>query len=108
VEGVASAVCRRGGSYHGSYLSGWPFAVLLGATISKTLGDIALLSRSHPRGGFPRRFSELAVFAARFYIGVRCVDEPAAFVGVSGLSFTWRMNLPVPCNKRAGSGSAAP
>jgi len=32
----------------------------------------------------------------------------AAFVAVPGLSFTWRMNLPVPCNKRAGSGSAAP
>lgn len=32
----------------------------------------------------------------------------AAFVAVSGLSFTWRMNLPLPCNKRAGSGSAAP
>jgi hypothetical protein len=26
--------------------------------------------------GFPRRFSKLAVFDARFYIGVRCVDEP--------------------------------
>jgi len=30
----------------------------------------------------------------------------AAFVAVPGLSFTWRMNLPVPCNKRAGSGSS--
>src|SRR5213595_2689865 len=30
----------------------------------------------------------------------------AAFVAVPGLSFTWRMNLPVPCNKLAGSGSA--
>jgi hypothetical protein len=26
----------------------------------------------------------------------------AAFVAVRGLSFTLRMNLPVPCNKRAG------
>jgi hypothetical protein len=32
----------------------------------------------------------------------------AVFVAVPGLNFTWRMNLPVPCNKRAGSGSAAP
>ena len=32
----------------------------------------------------------------------------AAFVTVPGLSFTWRMNLPVPCSKRAGSGRAAP
>ena len=32
----------------------------------------------------------------------------AAFIDVSGLSFTWRMNLPLPCNKRVGSGSAAP
>jgi hypothetical protein len=31
---------------------------------------------SHPRGGFPGRFSELAVFDTRFYIGVRCFDEP--------------------------------
>ncbi len=30
----------------------------------------------------------------------------AVFVAVPGLSFTWRMNLPVPCNRRAGSGSA--
>jgi hypothetical protein len=30
----------------------------------------------------------------------------AAFVAVSGLNFTWRMNLPMPCNKRAGSGSS--
>src|ERR1039458_1192920 len=27
----------------------------------------------------------------------------AAFVAVPGLNFTWRMNLPVPCSKRAGS-----
>ena len=26
----------------------------------------------------------------------------------TGLNFTWRMNLPVPCNNRAGSGSSAP
>jgi hypothetical protein len=32
----------------------------------------------------------------------------AASVGVPGLSFTWRMNLPLPCSKRDGSGSAAP
>ncbi|SRR5260221_1893802 len=32
----------------------------------------------------------------------------AAFVAVPGLSFTWRMNLPVPCSKRPESGSAAP
>jgi hypothetical protein len=32
----------------------------------------------------------------------------AAFVAVPGLRFTWRTNLPVPCNKWAGSGSAAP
>jgi hypothetical protein len=31
----------------------------------------------------------------------------AAFVAAPGLSFTWHMNLPVPCNKRAGSGTAA-
>jgi hypothetical protein len=31
----------------------------------------------------------------------------AALVAVSGLSFTSRMNFPAPCNKRAGSGSAA-
>jgi hypothetical protein len=35
------------------------------------------------------------------------VLSDAARVAVPGLSFTWRMNLPVPCNKRAGSGSAA-
>ena len=28
----------------------------------------------------------------------------AAFVAVPSLSFTWPMNFPVPCNKRAGSG----
>jgi hypothetical protein len=32
----------------------------------------------------------------------------AVFVAVPGLSLTWRMNLPVPCNKRAGSGNDAP
>jgi hypothetical protein len=32
----------------------------------------------------------------------------AAFVAVPGFNFTWRMNLPLLCNKRAGSGSAAP
>jgi len=32
----------------------------------------------------------------------------AALEAVPGLSFTWRMNLPVPCNKRAGSDSDAP
>jgi hypothetical protein len=31
----------------------------------------------------------------------------AAFVAVPGLSFTWRMNLPVPCNKRVGSGGVS-
>jgi len=34
------------------------------------------------------------------------LDRAAAFVAVPGLSFTWRMNVPVPCNKRAGSGNA--
>jgi hypothetical protein len=32
----------------------------------------------------------------------------ATSVPVVGPSFTWRMDLPVPFNKRAGSGSAAP
>jgi|GEM_PF-2665241 len=32
----------------------------------------------------------------------------AALVAVPGLSFTWRMRLPVPCNKRAGSASVRP
>ena len=32
----------------------------------------------------------------------------AAFAGVPDFNFTWRMNLPDPCNKRAGPGSAAP
>ena len=32
----------------------------------------------------------------------------APFVAGPGLSFTWRMNLPVPSNKRDGSGSATP
>jgi len=51
------------------------------------------------------------VFDALLDIRVRRVDEPAerlAFVDVPGFSFTWRMNVPVPCNKRAGSGSDAP
>ena len=52
-----------------------------------------------------------AVFDASLDIRVGPLDEPvsaAASVAVPGLSFTWRMNLPVPCNKRAGSGSDAP
>ena len=36
------------------------------------------------------------------------VLSDAARVAVPGLSFTWRMNLPVTCNKRAGFSSAAP
>ena len=34
--------------------------------------------------------------------------KAAVFVGVAGLSFKWRMNLPVPRNKRAGSRSTVP
>jgi hypothetical protein len=48
-------------------------------------------------------FAKLSEYAASMSL-----VSAAAFVGVSGLSSTWRMNLPVPCNKRAGSGSAAP
>ena len=47
------------------------------ANNQQTLGDIALLTWPFTSTrGFPRRFSELAVFDARFYLGVRCVDEP--------------------------------
>ncbi len=66
---------------------------------------------AHIRDALPRRFSELAVFDARLYIEYAAsmsLLSAAAFVAVLGLNFTWRMNLPVPCNKRAGSGSAAP
>jgi hypothetical protein len=31
----------------------------------------------HIRDALPRRFSELAVFDARLYIRIRCIDEPA-------------------------------
>jgi hypothetical protein len=53
----------------------------------------------------------ITVFNARFNIQVRLsmsLLSASAFVADPGLSFTWRMNLPVPCNKRAGSGRAAP
>ena len=38
------------------------------------------------RVGLPRRFSELTVFYARLYIGVRRIDEPAQLCGVCGRS----------------------
>jgi hypothetical protein len=51
-------------------------------------------------------------FSARAFISEYAVSmsllRAAAFVAVAGLSFTWRMNFPVPCSKRAGSGNAAP
>ena len=51
-------------------------------------------------------------FSTRAFISEYAVSisllRAAASVAVPGLSFTWRMNLPVPCNKRAGSSSAAP
>ena len=40
------------------------------------------------------------------YAASMSLRSATAFVAVPGLSFTWRMNLPVPCNRRAGSGSA--
>jgi hypothetical protein len=50
-------------------------------------------------------------FSTRAFISEYAVSmsllSAAAFVTVPGLSFTWRLNLPVPCNKQAGSGSAA-
>lgn len=42
------------------------------------------------------------------YAASMSLCSAAVFVAVPGLSFTWRMNLPVPCNKPAGSGSEAP
>ena len=56
-------------------------------------------------------FCELTVFDARLlpeYAVSISLLSAAAFVAVPGVGFTWRMNLPVPCNKRAGSGNAAP
>jgi hypothetical protein len=47
--------------------------------------------------------SSISEYAAS--IRLRNASELA---GVAGFSFTWRMNLPVPCSKRAGSGSDAP
>src|SRR6266478_180028 len=52
------------------------------------------------------RFSTRAFISE--YAASMSLLSAAAFVAVPGLSFTWRMNLPVPCNKRPGSGSAAP
>ena len=54
--------------------SGRDESVTIGARTGHVERGAPLGGRSHPR--FPRRFSELAVFDARFYIGVRCVDEP--------------------------------
>jgi hypothetical protein len=66
----------------------------------------------HIHVGLLRRFSELAVFDARLYVRVRRVDQPAQACGVCvalpGLSFTWRMNLPVPCNVGFFHGAALP
>lgn len=36
------------------------------------------------------------------------LPSDAASVALPGLTFTWRMGLAVPCNKRPQSGSAAP
>lgn len=51
-------------------------------------------------------------FSTRVFISAYAASmslrSDAASVAVPGRSFTCRMNLPVPCNKRAGSGSAAP
>jgi hypothetical protein len=46
-------------------------------------------------------------FMSEYAVSMSLLSD-AASVAVPGLSFTWRMNLPVPCNKRVGSGSAAP
>jgi hypothetical protein len=58
----------------------------------------------HIRVGLPRQFSELSPFSTRAFISEYAASMSllgtAAFVAVPGLSFTWRMNLPVTCNKR--------
>jgi hypothetical protein len=65
---------------------------------------------AHIRDALPTRFSQLAVFEARLYIEYAASMSllgAAAFAAVPGLNFTRRMNLPAPCSKRAGFGSAA-
>jgi hypothetical protein len=44
---------------------------------ANTMRHIVTNLAIHIRIGLPRGFSELAVFDARFYIRVRCIDEPA-------------------------------
>jgi len=41
------------------------------------VGDLSLLSGGHIRGGFSRRFPELALFDAHLYIRVRRFDQLA-------------------------------
>jgi hypothetical protein len=76
---------------------------------ANTMRHIVTSLAVHIRVGLPGSFSELAVFDARLYILAASMSllSSAVFAVVPGLNFTWRMKLPVPCSKRAGSRSAA-
>lgn len=56
---------------------------------------------------FDQMPSSTRVFMSEYAASISPLSA-AAFMDVSGLNFTWRMNLPVPCNKRDGSGRVAP
>ena len=78
----------------------------------RTLADTSLLIWRFTSASANQGVSLSEPFSTRSFISEYAVSmsllSAAAFVAVPGLSFTWRMNLPLPCNKRAGSGSAAP
>ena len=54
----------------------FPLAVI-GQRLTNSVQHFLTNLAVHIRVRLPRRFSELAVFDARFYIRVRRIDEPA-------------------------------
>jgi len=93
---------------------GWmKFAALRAPAHIRDMGLLATarndIIRARPLDAFP---SAGQPFSTRTFISEYAVSisrlSAAVLAAVPGLSFTWRMNLPVPCNRRAGSGNAAP
>src|SRR5215510_8707522 len=63
------------------------------------LRSILELRRSVPKSSYP---CSTRVFMSRYAASISLLIA-SAFVAVPGLSFTWRMYLPVPSNKPVGS-----
>ena len=81
-------------------------------TVFRLLAGISFFNWiSHPtsstQSASPSQPFSTRALMSEYAVAISLLSD-ATSVPVAGPSFTWRMDLPVPFNKRAGSGSAAP